>query len=71
MEKQLGQDIESIKILLWPKMKCPREGETVPAEPNTSSSGGEHGNVKDIESADEFNSEIKGDKLVMIDFFAT
>ena len=54
-------------------MTCPREGkeETVPAEPNTASSGGEYGNVKDIETNKEFKDLISKDKLIVADFFTT
>ena len=65
------KDIVMAKVPENDRCKCPRKGEPVPAEPNTSSSGSDHGNVKDIESADEFKAAIKGDKLVIADFFAT
>ena len=65
------KDMVMAKVPENERCKCPREGEPVPAEPNTSSSAGDHGKVKDIESTDEFNAAIKSDKLVAADFFAT
>ena len=65
------KDMVMAKVPENDRCKCPREGEPVPAEPNTASSSGDHGNVKDIESTDEFNAAIKSDKLVVADFFAT
>jgi thioredoxin 1 len=65
------KDMVMSKIPENERCQCPREGEPVPKEPNTASAGGDHGNVKDIQSTDEFNAAIKGDKLVVADFFAT
>jgi thiol-disulfide isomerase/thioredoxin len=55
------------------RCKCPRAGEAehVPAKPNTSTSGGDHGRVKDIETDNQFKEIISKVQLVVADFFAT
>ena len=50
---------------------CPREGEPVPEKPNTSTSGGDHGKVIEIQKEEDFEQLISKEKLVVVDFFAT
>ncbi len=66
------KDMVMAKVPENERCTCPREGEAeaVPDKPNTSS-GGDHGNVKDITSEKEFKNLISKDKLVVADFFAT
>ena len=50
------KDMVMAKVPENERCTCPREGEAepVPDKPNTSSNGGDHGNVKDITSEKEF-----------------
>jgi len=67
------KDMVMAKIPENERCSCPRGGnvEPVPDQPNTASSDGEHGNVKDIETEKEFKDLISKNKLVVADFFAT
>ena len=69
----LHKDMVMAKVPEAERCKCPREGEAehVPAKPNTSTSGGDHGRVIDIEKDDQFKGIISKDQLVVVDFFAT
>ena len=69
----LHKDMVMAKVPEADRCKCPRKGapESVPAKTNTSSSSGDHGRVKDIETDKEFKEIISKNKLVVADFFAT
>ena len=67
----LHKDMVMAKVPENDRCTCPREGEPVPEKPNTSTSGGDHGKVIEIQKEEDFEQLISKEKLVVVDFFAT
>ena len=55
------------------RWKCKREGEhlPIPSQSNNNSIGLDICKIKHIKNKEDFNNIIKGNKLIVVDFFAT
>ena len=75
--KQHGQhkDMVMSKVPEKDRCKCKREGGeehiSIPAKSNNISTSFDNGKVKNIENEEDFKNIINGNKLIVVDFFAT
>ena len=69
------KDMVMSKVPEKDRCKCKREGGeehiSIPAKSNNISTSFDNGKVKNIENEEDFKNIINGNKLIVVDFFAT